>query len=69
MNGEAEVVDEARATDNRAALLCLALIESINDNLHGRLDDAIERLDRQREMLPRVSMTWGIRASFKTLTR
>jgi len=45
-------VEDARATDNRAALLQLALNETVADEIQGRPEDALIRLQQQREQLP-----------------
>jgi serine/threonine protein kinase/tetratricopeptide (TPR) repeat protein len=45
-------LEGARVTDNRAALLQLALNETIADEILGRPGDAVVRLEQQRQQLP-----------------
>jgi hypothetical protein len=46
-------LEEARATENRAAILQLALNETLLDEINARPEASIARLDRQRQQLPR----------------
>jgi eukaryotic-like serine/threonine-protein kinase len=48
-----DALEEARATDNRTALLQLAMNETVADELEGRPERSIERLEQQYRELPR----------------